>query len=64
MFINGDCNWMNVVNGAIVKYTYNKHSAYNKTPSDASNNPEEIKYKQFSSEFRPLFKFWRFSKKC
>ena len=57
MFINDDCNWMNVVNDAIVTYTYNKHSAYNRAPSDASNNPEKIKYKQFSSEFRLRFKF-------
>ena len=44
MIINGDSNWMNIVNEAIVTYTYNKHSAYNRTPNDASNNPEKIKY--------------------
>ena len=44
MFINGDCNWVNILNDAIVTYNNNIHSTINMTPVDASNNPDKVKY--------------------
>ena len=38
MFINGDGNWVNILNDAVI--TYNIHSTINMTPVDASNNPD------------------------
>ena len=34
MFINGDCNWVNKLNDAIVTYNNNKHTTINTTPVD------------------------------
>ena len=39
MCINGDSNWVNFLNDAVVTYNNNIHSTINKTPVDASNNP-------------------------
>ena len=44
MFINGDGNWVNILNDAVVTYNNNIHSTINMTPVDASNNPEKVKY--------------------
>ena len=44
MFINGDGNWINILNHAVVTYNNNIHSAINMTPVDASNNPDKVKY--------------------
>ena len=44
MFINGDCNWVNILNDAVVTYNNNIHSTINMTPVDASNNPDKVKY--------------------
>ena len=43
MFINGDCNWVNILNDAVVTYNNNIHSTINITPVDASNNPDKVK---------------------
>ena len=43
MFINGDCNWVNILNDAVVTYNNNIHSTINMTPVDASNNPDKVK---------------------
>ena len=43
MFINGDGNWVNIINDAVVTYNNNIHSTINMTPVDASNNPDKIK---------------------
>ena len=43
MFINGDGNWINILNDALVTYNNNFHSTLNLTPVDASNNPDEVK---------------------
>ena len=44
IFINGDGNWVNISNDAVVKYNNNIHSTINMTPVDASNNPDKVKY--------------------
>ena len=42
MFINGDGNWVNILNDAVVTYNNNIHSAIKMTPVDA--NPDKVKY--------------------
>ena len=44
MFINGDGNWVNILNDAVVTYNNKIHSSINMTPVDASNNPDKVKY--------------------
>ena len=44
MFINGDGNWVNILNDAVVTYNNNIHSTIKMTPVDASNNPDKVKY--------------------
>ena len=43
MFINGDGNWVNILNDAVT-YKNNIHSTINMTLVDASNNPDKLKY--------------------
>ena len=43
MFINGDGNWVNIINDAVVTYNNNIHSTINMTPVDASSNPDNVK---------------------
>ena len=42
MFINGDCNWVNLLNDAVLTYNNNVHSTVSMTPVDASNNPDKL----------------------
>ena len=44
MFINGDGNWVNILNDAVITYNKNIHSTNKMTPVDASNNPDKVKY--------------------
>ena len=44
MFINGDGNWVNILNDAVITYNNNFHSTINMTPVDASNSPDETRY--------------------
>ena len=44
MFINGDGNWVNILNDAVITYNYNIHSTINMTPVDASCNPDKVRY--------------------
>ena len=44
IFINGDGNWVNILNDAVVTYNNKTHSTINMTPVDASNNPDKVKY--------------------
>ena len=44
MFINGDGNWVDILNYAVIIYNNNIHSTINMTPVDASNNPDKVKY--------------------
>ena len=42
MFINGDGNWFNLLNDALITYNNNIHSTINMTPVDASKNPDKV----------------------
>ena len=44
MFINGDGNWVNILNDAVIAYNNNIHSIINMTPADASSNPDTVRY--------------------
>ena len=44
MFINGDGNWVNILNDAVISYNNNIHSTINMTTVDASNNPDKVRY--------------------
>ena len=56
MFINGDCNWVNILNDAVVKYNNNIQSTINMTPVDASNNPDKVKYTFSFKNIKPKLK--------
>ena len=56
MFINGDGNWANTLNAAVITYKNNIHSAINMTPVDASNNPDKVRYYVKSTKATPKFK--------
>ena len=43
MFFNGDGNWVQILNDAVVTYNNNIHSKIIMTPVDASNNPDKVK---------------------
>ena len=55
MFINGDVNWINILNDAVVTYNNNIHSTFNMTPVDASNNPDKVKNYVKSTKATPNF---------
>ena len=57
MFINGDGNWVNILNDAVVTYNNNIHSTINMTPVDASNNPDKVIYYVKSTKATPKLKF-------
>ena len=44
IFINGDRNWVNILNDAVITYNNSIHSTLNMTPVDASNNPDKVRY--------------------
>ena len=56
MFINGDGNWVNILNGAVITYNNNIHSTINMTPVDASNNPDKDKYTFNFKNIKPKLK--------
>ena len=56
MFINGDGNWVNILNDAVITYNNNIHSTINMTPVDASNNPDRVRYHVKSTKATPKFK--------
>ena len=56
MFINGDVNWVNILNDAVVTYNNNIHSTINMTPVDASNNPDKVQYHVKSTKATPKLK--------
>ena len=56
MFINGDGNWVNILNDALIAYNNNIHSTINVTPFDASNNPDKVKYSVKSTKATPKLK--------
>ena len=56
MFINGDGNWVNIQNDAVVKYNNNIHSTINMTPVDASNNLDKVRHYVKYTKATPKFK--------
>ena len=56
MFINGDGNWVNILNDAVITYNNNIHSTINMTPGDASNNPDKVKYTFSFKNIKPKLK--------
>ena len=56
MFINGDGNWVNILNDGIITYNKNIHSTINMTSVDASNNPDKVKYYVKSTKATPKLK--------
>ena len=56
MFINGDGNWVNILNDAVVTYNKNIHSTFNMTPVDASNNPDKVKNFFIHRNIKPKLK--------
>ena len=62
MFINGDGNWLNILNDAVITYNNNIHSTINMTPVDASNNPDKVKY--YISETASQIKSTKATPKC
>ena len=55
-FINGDGNWVNILNDAVKTYNSNIHSTINMTPVDASNNPDKVKYTFSFKNIKPKLK--------
>ena len=56
MFINGDGNWVNILNDAVITYNNNSHSTINMTPVDAPNNPDKVRYYLKSTKATPKIK--------
>ena len=50
MFINGDGNWVDILNDAVITPNKNILSKINMAPVDASNNPEKVGFKTILSE--------------
>ena len=44
MFINGDGNWVNILNDDVVTFKNSVRSTVYLTPLDASYNPEKVRY--------------------
>ena len=56
MFINGDGNWVNILNDAVITYNNNIHSTTNMTSADASKNPVKVRYYVKSTKATPNLK--------
>ena len=56
MLINGNGNWVNILNDAIITYNNNIHSTINMTPVEASNNPGKVKNYFNSTKATPKLK--------
>ena len=57
MFINGDGNWVIILNDAVITYNNNIHSTINMTPDDASYNPDKVKNTLSFKNITPKLKF-------
>ena len=44
MFINGDGNWVDILNDPVITYNNNIHSTIKMTPVDVSINPDKVRY--------------------
>ena len=57
MLINGDGNWVIILNDAVITHNTNFHSTITMIPVDASNNPDKVKYYVNSTKATPKLKF-------
>ena len=64
MFINGDGNWVNIINDAVITYNNNTHSTIKMTPVDASNNPDKVRYYVKSTKATRKFKVGDYVRKA
>ena len=55
-FLNGDGNWTNLLNGAVITYSNNLHCTIKMTPVDESNNPEKVRYLITSNKYKSKLK--------
>ena len=55
-FINGDGNWVTILNDAVITYNNNIHSTINMTSVVASNNPDKVKNYGKSTKAKPKLK--------
>ena len=53
MFIDGDCNFVNLLNDATVTYNNNIYSTLNMTRNEASNNPNKLGYSVSFRKIKP-----------
>ena len=53
MFINGDGNWVKILNDVVVTYNNSIHRNINVTPVDASSNPDKVDYYVNSTAIKP-----------
>ena len=56
MFINGDGNWVNILNDAVITNIKNIHSTINMTSVDASVNPDKVKHTFSFENIKPKLK--------
>ena len=56
MFINGDCNGVNIINDTEITYNNKIHSTFIKTSVDASNNPDKVRYSFKFRNIKPKLK--------
>ena len=58
MFINGEGNWIDILNDAVVTFNNNnnKDTTVNMTTVDASNNPDKVRYYVKSTKIKPKLK--------
>ena len=64
MFINGDGNWVSILNDAVITYNNNIHSTINMTPVDASNYLDKFKYFVKSTKATLKFKVGDYVRKA
>ena len=55
MFINGDGNWVNILNDAVLTYNNKIDLTINMTPVDASNNPDKVRFTFIFKNIKPKF---------
>ena len=64
MFINGDGNWVNILNDVVITYNNNIHSTINMTPVDPSNNPDNVEYTYSFQNIKPKHKVGDYVRKA
>ena len=62
IFINGDGNWVDILNDAVITYNKNIPSTINMTTVDASNNPGKVKYSFNFMNIKPKLKVGNYAR--